>query len=123
MPRRALVVDDDDDMRLIVRIHLEHRGFVVAEAGDARSALEALTNETPNLVVLDQVLPGSIATGAELALIVAARRPWTRILLLSAQVEPHAPFTGVDVVLDKGDIALLGEWADRLVPPDIDEHG
>ena len=122
MRRRALVVDDDEDMRLMVRIHLEHRGFGVTESGDPATALDALADEMPNLVVLDQVFPGSIATGVELALIIAARRPWTRVLLLTADPDVTEPIVGVDAVLNKGDLRLLGELADRLVPPDIADH-
>ena len=115
------MVDDDADLRGVVRLFLERRGFAVDEADGSASALEVMGEFAPNLVVVDDLLDG-IATGLELALIVAARRPWTRVLALSIHLDSRARFTGVDAVLNKADIAQIGDLADRLVPPDIAEH-
>jgi DNA-binding response OmpR family regulator len=60
MPRekRVLVVDDDMNVRDVVRRYLEHAGYRVVVAGDGEQAL-ALAHETdPDLVVLDLMLPG-----------------------------------------------------------------
>ncbi|MDQ3777851.1 MAG: response regulator transcription factor [Actinomycetota bacterium] len=56
--RRILVVDDDADIRGLVRELLERRGFDVDEAGDGRAALQALYALRPDLVVLDVSMPG-----------------------------------------------------------------
>lgn len=42
LPRLVLVVDDDDDVRLVIRRHLAAAGFAVVEASSGRAALEAL---------------------------------------------------------------------------------
>jgi two-component system phosphate regulon response regulator PhoB len=54
---RILVVDDDEESRALVRVALEREGFSVLEAGDGAEALEVVTKETPDLVVLDVNLP------------------------------------------------------------------
>jgi DNA-binding response OmpR family regulator len=58
MMRRVLVVDDEPPIRTIVRRYLEADGFAVAEAGDGESALAALREDPPDLVLLDVMLPG-----------------------------------------------------------------
>jgi len=54
---RILVVDDDEESRALVRVALEREGFSVLEAGDGADALEVVTKESPDLVVLDVNLP------------------------------------------------------------------
>ena len=54
----ALVVDDDPDLRTLVRVVLEPRGFDVTEANTGGEALVALhTDELPDVVVLDVQMP------------------------------------------------------------------
>jgi CheY-like chemotaxis protein len=54
---RILIVDDEEDVRVILRVNLENAGHVVIEAEDADEALQlAVTNE-PHAVVLDIMLP------------------------------------------------------------------
>lgn len=55
---RILVVDDDPDIRGLVRELLERRGFAVAEAKDGREALQEFYSGRPDLVVLDVAMPG-----------------------------------------------------------------
>jgi two-component system, OmpR family, phosphate regulon response regulator PhoB len=56
-PRRVLVVDDDDVICSLVRDGLEREGFEVRLAGDGERALRLLTEDPPDLVVLDVNLP------------------------------------------------------------------
>lgn len=56
--RRILVVDDDEDIRGLVRELLERRGFEVAEAADGKQALQEFYAGRPDLVVLDVSMPG-----------------------------------------------------------------
>ena len=56
--RRALVVDDAADLRLLLRYTLRAAGFEVAEADGGRAALEALSgDEMPDIVILDVQMP------------------------------------------------------------------
>jgi DNA-binding response OmpR family regulator len=54
---RVLVVDDDADIRGLVRELLERTGYVVAEATDGREGLRALHAWRPDLVILDVTMP------------------------------------------------------------------
>jgi DNA-binding response OmpR family regulator len=54
---RILVVDDDPDIRLLLRLELSAEGHAISEAGDGRAALEALEREPVDLVLLDIMMP------------------------------------------------------------------
>ena len=52
-----LVVDDDPQIREIIRFAVGREGFRVAEAGNGRDAIEAFRRERPDLVILDILMP------------------------------------------------------------------
>ncbi len=54
---RVLVVDDDADIRLLLRELLERAGYTVAEAETGRAALRNLFSDPPALVILDVTMP------------------------------------------------------------------
>lgn len=53
----ALVVEDDNSLRIIYRRVLEDTGFEVLEAEDGRVALAILAQHVPDLIFLDMLLP------------------------------------------------------------------
>ncbi len=57
---RVVIVDDNEDMRLLLRASLEqHDDFtVVGEAGDGSAALEVASAVRPDLLILDRNMPG-----------------------------------------------------------------
>ena len=57
MPERILVVDDEPDILEIVEYNLREAGYVVATARDGASALAAVKRQTPDLILLDVMLP------------------------------------------------------------------
>lgn len=56
--RLVLVVEDEADIRELLRFNLEREGFAVVVAEDGEHALEAVRRERPALVILDLMLPG-----------------------------------------------------------------
>ena len=58
MPKRILVVDDDENIRSLERTILEQQGFLVTTAGGGDEALKLLANETFDLLLLDIMMPG-----------------------------------------------------------------
>jgi two-component system OmpR family response regulator len=62
---RALVVDDEPDVRLWLRLELEYQGWEVASAADGEQGRRLCAEEPPDMVVLDQMMPGM--TGLEAA--------------------------------------------------------
>ena len=56
---RVLVVDDEPDITGLMSYHLVRAGYRVSTAGNGAEALGAATNELPDLIVVDLMLPGS----------------------------------------------------------------
>jgi len=55
--KKILVIDDEPDLRELVRVNLDQGGYGVETASSGREALQALRRSTPDLVVLDLMLP------------------------------------------------------------------
>ena len=54
---QVLVVDDEPDVRSLVRLLLERAGYDVSEAVDGRAALRHIFSDVPDLVLLDVTMP------------------------------------------------------------------
>ena len=67
------MVEDEGDIRELVRYNLEQEGFAVEEARRRREALERIGRRAPDLVVLDLMLPGM--SGLELCRRMRAHPP------------------------------------------------
>jgi DNA-binding NtrC family response regulator len=65
MARDILIVDDEADIRLMLSGILEDEGYATREATDGESALAALNDRLPNLVILDIWLEGSKIDGLQ----------------------------------------------------------
>jgi excisionase family DNA binding protein len=55
--RLILIVDDDARLREFVRVNLEMEGYSVREAASAEEGLAALEAESPDLILLDVMMP------------------------------------------------------------------
>jgi len=83
-----LVIDDDPDVRGFIVETLEEEGYNVREAADGREGIAEVERETPDLIVLDFIMPG--LSGAEVARHVLDRRPDQPILFVSGYSETEA---------------------------------
>lgn len=99
MPR-ILVVEDDPDISALIARTLERALFdvTVCHAGDA--ALTALTTQPPDLLVLDQMLPG--VTGLEICRVVRATPTLARlpVIMVTARGDEAERITGLDAGAD-----------------------
>ena len=55
--KKILVIDDEDDIRLVVTTRLERAGYVTTVAADGREGLRRFYNDRPDLVILDIAMP------------------------------------------------------------------
>jgi two-component system nitrogen regulation response regulator NtrX len=79
----VLVVDDEADIRDLVAGVLEDEGYAVRTAADSDSALEAIEERRPSLVLLDVWLQGSRLDGLQLLEQVKQRDPTLPIIMIS----------------------------------------
>jgi len=57
MPKKILIVEDNQDNRELVVKVLKNKGFELAEAADGEEAIEKAVSENPDLILLDISLP------------------------------------------------------------------
>jgi CheY-like chemotaxis protein len=105
MSLRVLVVDDEPDVRFLLRVQLERRGFDVDLVSSGEEALAYTDTGSCDVIVLDLRMPG--LNGLEVARRLHGRWP---IILYSAYVDPdvsrEAGALGLAVV-DKSDVSGL----------------
>lgn len=116
---RVLVVDDDPDYRTMLRMQLElrHQLEVVGEAGDGSEALELLGTTTPDVMVLDLMMPGM--DGYETIIHLRERHPDLPVVAYSAvtgqQAQDHCARHGIPLLRKSGDTTRLVETLRELV--------
>ena len=96
----VLVVDDEPDIREVIRFALEGASFRVLEAGHADDARKLLLTDSPDLVLLDWMLPGR--SGLELAqqLKQNAKTRAVPIIMVSARGEEEDRVKGLETGAD-----------------------
>ncbi|HUF87360.1 MAG TPA: phosphate regulon transcriptional regulator PhoB [Thermohalobaculum sp.] len=100
MSARILVVEDEESLGTLLDYNLSHAGYRVRLAADGDTALMALEEETPDLVVLDWMLPG--VSGIEICRRIRAR-PQTRdlpVIIVTARGEEEDRVRGLDTGAD-----------------------
>jgi len=82
-----LVVDDDPDIRMLIRLTLESYGYSVREAGDGLQALDALNEHAPDAMVLDVMMPNMDGYGVLRTMRQREMAPQTKVLMLTCKTE------------------------------------
>jgi DNA-binding response OmpR family regulator len=94
---RVLVVDDEPNLVATISYSLKAQGYTVETAADGASALDAVSNRPPDVVVLDVMLPG--IDGFEVCRRIR-RTSSVPILILSARGEEMDKVVGLEVGAD-----------------------
>ena len=93
--RRVLVVEDDSSIRLGLRINLESEGYEVILADDGTKGLLLARTESPDLIILDVMLPGT--NGFEVLQTLRASGYTMPIIVLSAKSGELDKVTGLEL--------------------------
>lgn len=96
MKKNVLVVDDEIGALTLIGIMLERGGFGVTKAKDADTALGLLREATPDLIILDVMMPGM--DGIELCQVIRERPQTHRtpVLILSARGDAESIIRGIE---------------------------
>lgn len=116
---RVLIVDDEEDMRDLVRMTLELADGidVVGEAIDAEEAALRWESLRPDVLVVDQRLPGT--SGLDLAVRILQEDPGACILLFSASLDSAIAGRAAEV----GIRSCVSKDRIRELPVLVREHG
>ncbi len=99
-PAHILVVDDDPSIRRMFQLLLSDAGYRVITAGTGEEALAYLDLVTPDLVLLDLMLPG--VSGYDIARQIkeSPSRPFIPIILVTARGDQQTKVSGLDAGAD-----------------------
>ncbi|MFD4669424.1 response regulator transcription factor [Lentzea sp. NPDC058450] len=97
MSARILVAEDDPKQSHLIRAYLEHEGHSVLVARDGRAALDLARSRTPDLVVLDVMMPEVDGLDVCRVLRAESRVP---ILMLTARSTEADLLLGLDLGAD-----------------------
>jgi DNA-binding response OmpR family regulator len=94
---RVLVIDDEAPIRLLCRVNLEAEGMQVLEAADGPSGLEKARAESPDVVLLDVMMPGLDGWRVAEELLDDPRTAAIPIVFLTARAELRDRARGIDL--------------------------
>ncbi|MDR1116997.1 MAG: response regulator transcription factor [Oscillospiraceae bacterium] len=97
MPK-IMIVDDDPNIRELVRILLKNGGFDACEASDGRDALFKMTDEKPELIIIDLMMPNM--DGYELCRNLRKYYENLPLIMLTAKGELTSKAAGYDAGTD-----------------------
>jgi two-component system, OmpR family, alkaline phosphatase synthesis response regulator PhoP len=94
---RVLVIDDEAPIRLLCRVNLEAEGMDVLEASDGPTGLEQARENTPDVVLLDVMMPGLDGWRVAEQLLQDDRTSEIPIIFLTARAEFRDRARGLDI--------------------------
>lgn len=114
--KRVLIVDDNKELRALIRMTLELNDYDLFEAQDGDDALKIIPVAKPDVIILDIMMPGKF-DGLELCRKIKSNvaTSATKVILLSAKSQKadidHGYEAGADVYLTKpfSPLALLSQ--------------
>ena len=103
---KILVVDDDINNRLLLRMVLEHAGHTITEASDGSEALPIAHGSIPDLIIMDLHMPGMDGVAFINALREDGTLAKTRVALYTATASDESmrqfmELTGIGGIIEK----------------------
>lgn len=94
MPKKIMIVDDDESFQELATTFLKSEGYEVVNATSGEECVNMLENENPELILLDMMMPGM--DGWDTYERIEAMDPDQKVVFLSAlESEPDLESTGV----------------------------
>ena len=121
MPRKAVVIDDDNGTILVLTKILSSAGFEVVSAADGATGLEIISREKPDLVVTDLLIPRIDGLGVCAKIKADPGLSGVKLVIITAvknyAFQSEARNCGADLVLEKPiSYEMLKAALDQLFP-------
>jgi len=98
MKRRILIIEDDPSITFMVRDNLEFEGFEVSSVADGSKAIQAVRSFSPDLILLDLMLPG--LDGFEICSAISQSTLHIPVIILSARSQNADKVRGLQLGAD-----------------------
>ncbi|MDF2593509.1 MAG: DNA-binding response regulator [Clostridia bacterium] len=95
---KVLIIDDEEKIVEVIKSYMEKEGFAAATAYNGKEALEQYKSFSPDLIVLDLMLPD--VSGEEICKHIRSLGDTTPIIMLTAKVEEEYILNGLDIGAD-----------------------
>ncbi|MFV3409968.1 response regulator transcription factor [Bdellovibrio bacteriovorus] len=90
----VLVVEDEQEIRELMALHLLRQGYRVTECASAEEALNEMNRQNYSLFVLDWMLPG--LSGVDIVEKIKAKNTGASVLMVTAKTEPQDIVAGLE---------------------------
>jgi CheY-like chemotaxis protein len=118
--KTILIVDDDDDTRILTKMFLNNFGFEVDSANSTSDALARFDPVLHDLVLTDNSMEGM--TGGEMAHIIKLRSPTTPVVMCTGN--PPSDCSSVDIMIKKPTFLLaIKDAIDTLLVAKVNSPG
>jgi two-component system alkaline phosphatase synthesis response regulator PhoP len=97
---KILIVDDEEDIRVLVRFHLEKEGHEIEEAKNGREAVAKAKEFRPDLILMDLMMPDMDGMEATYNIREIPQLKTTIIAFLSARSEDYTQIAGFNAGAD-----------------------
>lgn len=111
MTTTVLVVDDEESLRTIVAQSFKERGYAVLTADNGTDGLELATQQRPDIVILDLLMPGLL--GFEVCCRIREDKNLAHTVVIITSAKSYKP--DIDKAME------LGADAYVVKPADVDE--
>ncbi len=95
MPKKILIVEDDSDFQNIYQLYLQEESYQVLTALKGKDAIAVLEKETPDLIILDLIMP--VMDGEEFYAWLRGQEKWHTIPVIVASVNDKLPQCMIDL--------------------------
>jgi CheY-like chemotaxis protein len=117
----VLIVDDDEEIRLVAAYMVEQMGYRVVTAANAVEAFARIEESTPRLVLSDALMPK--VDGRELCRLIKLAEPEVKVIIMTSlytkahhKYEAFRTFRADDYLSKPIDFQLLKASLERLAP-------
>ena len=102
MPKKILIIDDDQDILETMGSLLEYEGFEIHSADTVEQGIEMIENVSPDVILLDVMFPEKKTRGFEAAGAIKEKHPKLPILVITAINREYAfDFTEDDLHVEE----------------------
>jgi len=126
--KKVLIVDDEPDILMLLRVDLEAEGYETTLAADGQTALARICDERPDIVLLDVMMP--VLDGWSVLQELARAEDQTPVVVVSAKASDHDAARALELgaaeyiikPFDPTDLLSTVETVLSSTPYDIDAH-
>lgn len=98
MAKKILIVEDDDNIRELLRLYLEREGYEIAEAENGAVGMNRFKADQPDLILLDMMMP--VMDGWQVCREIRESGSTTPIIMITAKGETMDKVTGLEMGAD-----------------------